>query len=189
MATTIRSIDPQTKDFISLLLASTIHGNCYHFAIAMNRTLHWPIVGLMQGDEIIHTGVLSPTGAIWDGRGKLSSAEEFAEPFGITDPIIKEVLEDDLHRYKKIQEPIIKVIIRKAQTIWPELPWQEGTFRETIISFLDELEELSRKYGLWLGNISADNPTCIFEEFGKEEGYEISLTHDGNGYVIRRKLE
>lgn len=187
MAINFENMNESTREFLARLLEVSIFGSCYDFAVALYRGLSWPIVGLTDGVEIVHVGVKSPEGKIWDGRGEVSE-EEFGKPFTKNHYAICDVAEKELLATGKVREHMVEIFLRIAQENWPELSWKQVTRRERVIAFADELEALSRKHKLWIcGTVPAMLPV-IFEGYGDEAGYEIKLSSDGNAYMINRKL-
>lgn len=182
------NISRKTKKLLRDFLAATIHGNCYHFAIAMHRGLGWPIVGLVQNREIIHAGVKSPGDEkFWDGRGALSR-KEFIEPFACDYLRFSDITEEDLAISKNFSEHAVEILLEKAQLAWPELPWKVETFQEKIIAFAKELKELSQKHGIWICASLPNGPPVIFKGEGDELGYRLTLSVEGNAFMINREL-
>lgn len=187
MTAIIESLSENGKEFISSLLGATVNGNCYHFALAMHRALGWSLIGLIDEGEIIHAGVKSPEGKIWDGRGEVSE-DEFSQEFVRPPFVIRGITERDLLRTGIIKEHLVEIISKRAQLIWPNLPWKKETIQGKVYRFTQELAELSQKYGLWIaGNTPASLP-IIFEGFGDEDGYRIIPTDDGSGFIVSRIL-
>lgn len=185
--TTIIEEDEFGREFLISLLATSIFGQCYPLAIALHRNLGWPMVGLFSDDRIIHAGVRSPEGKIWDGRGEVSQ-EEFTKPFAYISNVIRDVTEEELFARNKVSEHLVDMMTEKAQVVWPELPWKYNTFQDRIIAFADELEMLSRKHKLWIcGNTPMSLP-IVFKGCDDEVGYAIKPTLDGVTYTINRKL-
>ena len=184
MATMTKRSEEGVK-FLADMLKCTIHGQCYYFALALHRGLEWTLVGLMEGETVVHAGVRSPEGKFWDGRGEIS-VDEFVRPFTRDDSwVISEVTEVMLVR-KIVQEHLVEYFQKKAQGVWPELPWKTTSCQEQISSFADELEALSRKHGLWIyGSIPTMLP-MVAEGYGDEAGYEITMQANGDSYTINR---
>jgi len=173
------------KENLKLIFRTYLNGYCYVLALAMHRGLGWPIVGLVaEKGEIVHAGVRSPEGDIWDARGKISD-EDFRE-YSAGDFRIMKITEEDLQTRSKIFEHAIEKAQRRAQIMWEHLPWKKDSYAQKVFDFATELEALSRKYKLWIGGIK---PPAIFDGMDDEASYELSLTPDGNGYTIGRKLE
>ena len=95
MATITKKAPKSCVEVLTSFLAASIHGQCYHFAIALHYGLGWPIVGLVETKKIIHVGVRSPEGKIWDGRGEVSE-KDFIDPFSKSSCAIREVAEKNL---------------------------------------------------------------------------------------------
>lgn len=179
-------------NFLTALFQESIYGDCYHFAIALHRSLGWPIVGLANFAKIsiiIHAGVKSPNGKIWDGRGELEE-EKFIEPFTKKNKsyVILNIEEEDLIATGTVKESRIDFFQKKAQVLWPKLPWKSKTFQDKVTDFANELETLSRKHKLWVCGTVPTNLPIIFEGFDDEVGYEIKPTSDGNGFTINRMI-
>ncbi len=180
-------ISEEVKRFLSDLLAASIHGSCYEFAVMMHRNLDWPLVGLIENFQIIHVGVKSPKDElIWDGRGGLSQTDSM-EPFKKEGLKFEYIEESDLISHK-ISDRVVEIFLEKAQLLWPELPWKKPTKLEIIELFAKDLEELSRKYRLWICSPISSGPPVIFKGVGDEKGYELTLSEDGNAFFINRKL-
>lgn len=183
-------IDSEARGTLhAILIGLCLDGECYAFAIAMHRCLGWPMIGLMQGELIRHAAVIDPDGNIWDCRG-IVSREEFGEPFGIkfpyeTRPITEEKLKavaPVLYNY----DHFIESLSKKAQMVWPDLPWKSDTLVARVRAFTEELEALSRKHNLWIyGNFPTALP-AIAEGDGEEKGYALEAVM--GGYVINRLL-
>jgi hypothetical protein len=187
MPTIIKKIDKIGKEFLTDFLESSIHGDCYPFAIALHRNLGWPIIGLFKKEKIIHVGVKSPDEKIWDGRGEVSE-EELAEPF-ITSPYsIRHVAEEELVATGTVDEYTIETLLEKAQIVWPDLPWKNGTPWDKVIAFADDLEKLSRKHKLWICGNNPMSLPMIFQGQDDETGYAIEPSIDGNAFTINRAL-
>jgi hypothetical protein len=188
MPTVVRKMEAMGEEFLSGMLEASIKGHCYFLAIALHRNLGWPIVGLTDNLRIIHAGVISPEGKIWDGRGEVSK-EDFVRPFLFDDSFeVREVTEEMLLATGTVDDFGVEFILKKAQTVWPELPWKHGRYEDRIIAFADELEALSRKHGLWVAGAFPATLPIIFEGDGDEVGYEVQQTPDGNAYTINRML-
>ena len=172
----------------SLIIGRCLDGECYAFAIAMHRYIGWSMIGLMENGEIRHAVVVDDNGQFWDARGKVDT-DELGCPFDISPPYdLKPIEEKDLFAVSPISEMEICLISKIAQAIWPELPWKQDALKSRVISFVEELEELSRKHGFWIyGNLPVSLP-IIAEGVGDESGYEIGNTVDGLSYWVNRTL-
>jgi hypothetical protein len=190
MATIVKELPPETREFLhSFLKASCIDGKCYAFAIALYRGLGWPMVGLMLGEVIRHAGVRDPEGRFWDARGAVTE-EKIGEPFGLKPPYdIRPITEQNLFSVKPIHDfEIEHVILKKAQVLWPKLPWKIKTRRERVRDFVKDLEKLSREHGLWIyGNFPTALP-AIAEGEGDETGYKVIADATGLNYFFNRVI-
>jgi hypothetical protein len=186
MTTTFKALEAQDRKMLhDIILAMCLDGHCYAFAIALNRGTGWPMFGLMKDNVVRHAVVRDPIGVFHDARGEVIE-KELGRPFGLKDPyVLKSVSEEELFSIKQISEYTIESASKKAQILWPELPWKSETLKNRIFAFSKELEAISRKHGLWLRAFLPTTPPVIAEDFGKELGYELGLTIDGS-YTIRR---
>jgi hypothetical protein len=178
MPTIYWTLDSTPEDYNTLhgfAVSLFLRGECYAFAIALNQGLGWPLVGLMAGDTVWHAGVRSPDGKIHDVRGLLTK-EEFEEEFGadFLSPTfsIREITEGELHAVGPISDHSVKMARQLAEVLWPDLPWVE-TQAMNARAFADELEVLSRKYGLWICGGIPTQPPCLFVGDGDEYGYLV----------------
>lgn len=190
---TIRYIPPkeESQQFFLDTMAATIHGNCYPVAIALHRGLNWPLIGLTNGEDIIHAGVRAPSGMPWDGRGEITE-EEFRKPFStLLSFTIQDISENDL--FNKSSPPIeswVELMLRRAQLAWPSLPWKIPTPQNRVMAFANELEELSRKHGFWVCGMTPTSLPVLFEcQNSEASDYKVELTVEGNAFTINRTLE
>ena len=188
MTTIVKNIIGGKRNGLLDLLNLTIYGDCYDFAIAMHRNLDWSLIGLIDESKIIHVGVKTPKGEIWDGRGKVSE-EEFGGHFISPPFIIQEVTEEELLATGGVREHNVELILRRAQLAWPDLLWKSETIQKRMADFADELEEISRKHKLWIGGMTPTSLPIVFEGFNDETGYAIKPNTDGNAFTINRVLE
>lgn len=181
-------VDKETKAIIKGILEASIYGQCYPFAIAMHRGLDWKIIGLFRGEDIIHSGVRSPEGMIWDGRGVISE-EEFIRPYSnASKESIRDITEEDLFSRDEVSDHMIESFLEKAQAMWPDLPWKGEIWRQRVVAFTEELEAISRKYKLWVcGPVPAALPV-LFRGYDDEKGYQLSMMADGVTHSINRDL-
>jgi hypothetical protein len=169
-----------------------LDGECYAFALALHQGLGWPLVGLIKSyDEkskrsnlIWHAGVRSPGGRIHDARGFLTD-DEFGGYFLSPPFTIREILPNELYATRPIEPNVIGRARRHAETLWPQLPWID-TFVMRVTAFADDLEELSRKHGLWICHGVPADPPRVYTGGGDEGGYRVRPTMDGNTYTITR---
>lgn len=186
MTTTFRPLEAEDRERLhEMIIAGFLDGECYAFAIALCRGTGWPMFGLMEGKTVRHALVLDPKGILHDARGAVNE-EELGRPFDLSPPyVLESVSEEELFSIKPVSEYTIESVSRKAQILWPELPWKADTLNIKVRSFSQELERLSRKYGLWLRSYLPNTPPVIAEKCGGEKGYEINLTLDGS-YTVNR---
>jgi hypothetical protein len=185
------SPDEESGRFLLNAMAATIHGNCYPVAIALHRGLRWPLIGLANNRDIIHAGVRSPDGFLWDGRGGITE-EEFKKPFSMLSSFtIQNICEKDLFdRSSAANEYWVELMLKRAQLAWPDLPWVTQTPQDRVLAFATELEELSLKYGLWICGAAPTSLPVIFENKKDEVGgYEVKLTAEGNAFTINRVMK
>lgn len=166
-----------------------LNGECYAFAIALHRGLGWPIVGIMHGDVPCHAGVRSPEGMIYDVRGPVSD-EKFAEDInGLSRPFeIREITTEALLAQRPVSDGSIMCAARMAQVFWPNLGWKEDTQISRTRAFVEELERISRKHGVW---IRAPYPTAkpvLTVGYGDEKGYSLEPSDTCSEYFIDRLL-
>lgn len=192
MTTRIRHLiegDEESHNILhDLCLSIFLDGECYAFATALHRGLDWPMIGLMNGDEVRHVAVQSPDGRLHDVRGYVSE-EEFGQPFGLSYPcMLKVVTEDDLLRdgeHHEVRENTIRRAKKLSEAIWPELPWKD-TFALRVSAFANELEALSRKHKLWIRSpVPASLPVIAIGD-DDEGGYDLRPTFDGVTFTIDR---
>lgn len=194
MATTYRPIKGEDREcLLRMCTGMFLEGQCYEFALALHRGLGWPIIGLIHQDTIFHALVRDPEGNHWDSRGKLKDSE-ISAPFCVpSPPELREVTYKELLSVREgngltIVEHSIETASCFSQTLWPELPWKD-TRASKIQHFLADLEELSRRYGIWIrGPVPAASPH-LSEEFGEESGYWFAPTVDGFGFYFDRNLK
>lgn len=189
MPTTLRRMDEKAARELYLLCTSSyLEGECYEFSLALHHGLGWPMFGLMKDEEIRHTVVQNPKDKTWyDARG-LVSEERLGEPFALPSPNIVPVTEEDLRKQRPLYERDIQKAAEMAEVLWPDLPWK-NSFRERVRQFTEELEELSRRHGLWLRAILPAQPPLITSNDGEETGYVIQPSNTGTTYAIDRCYE
>ncbi|MFZ2887196.1 MAG: hypothetical protein WA021_05250 [Minisyncoccia bacterium] len=161
-----------------------LQGACYEFSLAMYQGLGWPMVGLMKGNVIWHTGVRAPDGPIWDIRGPLSE-EEFSERYAISPEKIRTIATDELSAIRPLEDRAIVLARGLAEKIWPELPWLDS-LQSKVVAFADELEALSRKHGFWITGLSATQLPRLYVGDADEGGYEVHANPLPFAYSITR---
>jgi hypothetical protein len=190
MSISIKPLAPEAKEFLRNFLGGAgVHGRCFVFAIAMNRGLGWPMVGLMCKEEIYHVGLRDPKGIFWDARGPVDE-EKIGDPFGTKSPHrFRSVTEEDLLTITPISEAEINhVVLKKAQALWPNLSWKTKVLEDRVRAFAEELEELSRKHKLWIFGVYPTKLPAIAEGEGDEIGYEVNPDITGLNFFINRKI-
>ncbi|MBI2642554.1 MAG: hypothetical protein HYW97_01795 [Candidatus Wildermuthbacteria bacterium] len=162
-----------------------LDGECYAFAIALQQNLGWPIMGLIHKGTIRHALLQRPDGGLFDARGPVKS-KDAGKPFEVPHPYdLKPVEEIDLRKIRPIQELSITRALDIAQRIWPDLPWQ-NSMHERARRFAEELEALSRKYGVWIyARVPAAQPFLTLAH-GDETGYALSTALSGGICVFNR---
>jgi hypothetical protein len=146
------------------------------------------MTGLLGHGTVVHAGVRSPKGRFYDVRGCVREVD-IGEPFGIPEVrcTFKPVTEEDLQIIQPIHEHAIAMARKLAEALFPELPW-ESTQETKILRFLEELEDVSRRHGLWVRSpYPAARP--VLEPTGEGEHYVAQRTADGFGFIFERKLE
>lgn len=179
------------KNLHHLALGLFLDGECYAFAIALQRGLGWPMIGLMDGEVIRHAGVISPQGTYFDVRGENTSFEEFAKPFGLEGSVvIKEITyEEDIRPCHPVNIYSINSATWMIEAIWPNLSgWNQSGFNSRAVAFLQEVEGLSRKHGVFIRSASPGSKPILCEAVGDEEGYTYTPTINGPDLIFDRKL-
>lgn len=162
-----------------------LDGECYAFAIALHHGTGWPVAGLIYRDVIRHAAVERPDGLLQDVRGPVSR-EEFSKPFSISPPYeICVITEHDLYAAREIKPMAIDLASRMAQALWPDLPWRDGLHKRAV-AFLNDLEIISRKHGIWIRSAVPGSPPLLAQESNDEGGYVLSPTIDALTYTIDR---
>ncbi len=172
-----------------LALGAYLDGECYAFAVAVSQGLGWPMLGLMAKDVPRHVVLQTPVaGTYFDVRGMLSSEKEAAGPFGLELPLtIKPVTASDLCRVRPINKFWVARTRRMAEMIWPNLPWKES-LSEKVRAFLEGLEQLSTKHGLYIRSMFPTAQPVLSESDSSEAGYVCEPTDDGLAFMFDRKL-
>ena len=186
MTTVLHRIDAEELEAIVGLMGMFLHGECYAFAIALSRGTGWPMVGIMRDGVILHAGVRSASGVLYDARGYVSN-EEFAAPFAVPGSYTLVAVTDDMLRaMRPVSEMGIGTASKMAQARWPDLPWRDAALKSRVEAFADALEKLSREHGLWIrGAVPGSHPVIAFA--GDDEG-GYALRPTGLTYTIDRYL-
>lgn len=169
-------------------LTTLLEGECLALASALHRGIGWPIMGIMRDDRIVHAVVRRPDGAFHDARGTVQESE-LGVPFKMTPPYdIRPLSEDELCVSSFKHERMIQTAMGIAALFWPDLPWKPDSLPARMIAFTDELEALSRKYGLWIRSMTYTHPVILDSAIGSEKGYTLEPLAIGSGYAIDRRL-
>lgn len=189
MTTTLTSPHERELQLIQeMWLITLLEGECLALAKALHRGLGWPIVGLMRDDSIVHAAVKRPDGAFHDARGVVER-DDLGQPFGVSPPLdIRPFREDELCVNSRKHERMIQTAEGIAALLWPDLPWKTDSLPGRMITFTDELEELSRKHGLWIRSMTSTHPIILDSAVGSEKGYTLEPLVIGSGYTINRRL-
>lgn len=188
MAIVLLELNQKIKENLIEFLSASIHGSCCEFALALSANLDWPLIGLFdEKEQIIHVGVRSPQAKIWDGRGEISE-EEFIEPFIVRgrNYLIREIDKSEIEAITS--KHFIRILLEKAQLLWPDLSWKTDTIQDRFVKFAQALEEISREHGFWISGTGPFSFAKAYEEFGEEDGYELMLSDSGN-FGLKRKLK
>ena len=186
-----------------------LHGKCFIFARALHQGLGWPLVGLFIREtiaerigstsstgwveSIVHCGVRTPKGLIFDIRGFLSE-DEFAKLYvkpHVKPPYdIREISENDLKGSgtSSVATYEIQRARRIAEALWPELPWLGETRTSKDIAFANELEALCRKHNKWIRIPLELYAPQLQEGDGSEGGYTLRQMISGFGHTINCRI-
>jgi hypothetical protein len=199
MGTTLRFLDksgdedePGDWECMHSVGGAFLEPECYAFAIALNRALNWPIIGLMKGDVIYHALLESPEGIV-DYRGTLFTPDDpqLGAPFSMSPPyVLKVVHEEDLLATRPVLDHDISLARVSAEALWPNYPWDNPIYQR-MIAFTDELEALCRTHGIWLrAAVPAQRPTLsIIEDHTDVAGYDLQIMMDGKQCQIDQRLK
>ncbi|GEM_PF-1118393 len=192
-----KKMEPQDHERLQVMMSGYLHGSCYVFAIALSRGLGWPLIGLMKEHydgvtafkAVWHAGVRDPEGKLWDVRGPMNE-DDFGKPFdGMDLPYeLKPVTEKELIAVKRVTEGEIESALKKAQALWPYLPWKSDTWISRVAAFAVDLEKISRKHKVWVRGSFPTTLPILAEGMGDEKGYKVEQTEDGVSYTINRAL-
>ncbi len=188
------SLESLPSDDRKLLHGETIgvflDGECYAFAIALHRGLSLPMVGLIVDGVIRHAAVKLREDVYFDSRGEIS-LREFGAPFARPPYAIQAITEEDLRNVRPVPEQTIALARRRAESLWPDLSW-ENSAQDRVLSFATELEELSRKQGIWIRSpFPAARPMLAFytDEDDEKVTYTLYETCSSTAYSIERTFE
>lgn len=183
MTTVVAPIDEKLRARIKKALrANYSDKNSFAFAIAMYRGLGWPLQAFFAGKPLkpIRAGVCIPkTGGIFDARGPVGE-DDFAGTPRLTTAKhrddIGDIREGEVYAMFKIVDSQVERARLWAEMLWPDLPWEEPRLRKEM-RFADELEALSRKYGLWITGVSVGLAPIVHDSKGDESGYILETTN------------
>ncbi len=162
-------------------------GQCYAFAAALHLGTGWPLVGLMDGEVIRHTGVRGKDGLIYDVRGAFTDAD-FGRDYLSPPYVIRNISVGDLRRRKPIEVTALRRARRLAEVLYPALPWQ-NSLEARMLAFASALEELSREHDIWVRGAHPMARPHLSHGDGKETGYELFYTADGHGFIFERSYD
>ena len=168
--------DFTTQTLFHHLLLPYMDEKNLEFSVALNRGLKWELIAIEHDEEIKRAGVRHPEGGIFTAKGH-QTEDEFLHGFedGI---IISFDLEAKLNlRTRCIVERDVSSAGMLAQCAFPSLPWNKETYIWLVKSFMDDLEKLSKHYGLWLEN-------NIIKNDDHDGTYGLYITGNGE-YRIR----
>jgi len=183
----ITEMDRMAKETLENSMAVSIYGNCYDLALALHRDIDCKLIGVTDGETIVHAGVLLPDGKIYDGRGEIT-AEEFLRPFKAENRrVVAGVTEEALIASGKVSEYKIEFYLCRARILWPDLPWKTKTKSAEILDFLEELEELCKRHKVWIrSSLSSAKPVLC--EYQGDESYFAEPCIDGINFLFDRAL-
>ena len=188
MTTIVKPLENIARDPLhQMCLNMFLDGECYAFAIALHQGLGWPIIGLMEGNVIRHA-LIKQRDALRDARGTMVKEEALlGAPFGHKPPYdLQLITVADLTERRPVAEMSIKLARRLAESIWPELPWKDSA-ESRATAFIDELEALSRKHGIWIRSPYATTRPLLAPSDNKDEGgYVLTFTNDGVAFTFDR---
>lgn len=166
-----------------------LDGECYAFATALHEGLGWPLQGIVGTDGVVyHAAVLVPDGRFFDARGYVE-LRNLREPFSL--PALTMVQPVTLQMFARKGEPAlarehsIASARRMAEAVWPELPWLDSAAARAQ-RFMDELEALSRRHGLWIRSPYPTARPHLALSGDDEGGYELRATDDSFSFTFDR---
>jgi len=175
----------------NMLVSRCLDGQCYEFAIALNRLTSWSLWALSSSEYAIrHVLVRDAEGVLWDVRGPLRDRIEIGRPFGVREPYdLYEVTLDDILRVRRVSDDAIESCTHVIEVLWPSVA-RTGSRLHRQEAFIRELEALSRKHNIWIRAPTEAQHLWPFlsEAFGEEVGYTIAPSMDANAYMINRRL-
>lgn len=192
MVTFIPLTEEEREPLVSFL-GGYLKGMCFIFAIAVARGTGEQLIVVEDRSGIVHAGLRTGTGMCKDIRGEMDQAS-FTEVFVSGDHLIRETSEEELLRVslaannEPISEDMIAQARRHAESVWPMWPWKGGHL-DQVTKFVEELEVLCRKYGVWLREPYPTTLPLVYPSDGEEKGFElVQLPNVSNQYMLRRVL-
>lgn len=192
MPTRSYSLAEENRKLLHDLLKNIfLDGECYAFATALHEGLGWPLMGIVGTDGVVyHAAVLAPDERFFDARGYVE-LRNFRDPFALPERTMVQPV--TLEMFARNGEPAlarehsVASARRMAEAVWPELPWKDST-AALAIRFLDELEALSRKHGLWVRSPYPAARPHLALSGDDEGGYELRPTDDSFSFTFDRYL-
>ena len=171
------------------MLSCGLDGECYAFAIAFQRLTGYEIVALSTPEHTYrHALVRDQQGRLYDARG-LVTEEELGAPFGVSESyVLRVVTHEDLRRIRPIAESSIEWAERLIETHWPELVVTPSRFTQCLEGFLAELEQLTKRYQIYLRGPSEGMPARLFVTGGDPIVYRYRANAFGTGHVLVPEL-
>lgn len=183
----------EERDPLISFLGSYLYGRCFIYALAVARGTGEQLVVIEDRSGIVHAGVRTTEGLCKDVRGTMEGYA-FAAPFTSGNHLIRESSEEELLRVsleangEPITEGMVLQARRHAESLWPDWPWKESHLNK-MRSFVEELETLCRKHGLWLREPSPSTLPIIYPSDGEGESFEIvQVPNVSHQYMLRRVL-
>lgn len=190
----LQKSDPEGHALMGELIRNLyLDAQCYEFALALSESLGWPIVGVIapyNGELTVrHAVLLSSHNAYFDARGYLIKSE-IGAPFGLDSSEYRLKLpltRADLEQVRPIDEHAMRLARELAEAYWPKLPWKDGLVKRTT-AFIDELETLSRKHGIWVfGHLPTTWPGLSVGEGEEVAGYTLETNSTGLSMRFNRR--
>lgn len=171
MTTKRVSLDADEYEDTEALSAVFLEGECYAFAVALQRLTGFEMVALKtEAHPTRHAAVRDQAGRLYDARGFVSEAA-FGIPFGVSPPYdLWVVTLEELRAIRPVHDYTIERAEMFIETTRPELVRFPTVRTRQIIAFLDGLEVLSRQHGLWIRSRLPMVPPYLAEAYGDEAG-------------------
>lgn len=179
--------DTERERMHQICISLFLTGHCYALAIALSRGTGWPIYGIIKDGLVWHAGVRDENERFWDARGRVDDGK-IGEPFGLGDGLMmRQVTEEELQVTKFMNEIVIHRASVLAQMIWPNLPWNREAYRTRVLSFIRELDEISRKHQVWIRS-EVPNRAMVVDQMDGREGFQVEPSATGQ-YFLKRYFE